>query len=96
MRFQPSKRLLGRCVLPLTLGFILPSYTLQCHSRAAEEVGMEAKTDNWGDLLEERRILRKKSAIYISHSTFYYNKLKSVILEINKKNSKCITSFPEK
>lgn len=49
MRFRPSKRLLGRCVLPLTLGFILPSYTLQCHSRTAEEVGMEAKTDNWGD-----------------------------------------------
>lgn len=46
-------------------------------------------------LFEERENLRKKSAIYISHSTFYYNKLKSVILEINKNDSKCITSFPE-
>lgn len=35
-------------------------------------------------LFEERRILRKKSTTSMSHSTFYCNKLKSVIFETKK------------
>ena len=48
IRFQPSQRLLGCFILPFDSWVNFTNYILQCCTRAVEEVGMEAKTDNLG------------------------------------------------
>lgn len=48
IRFQPSKRLLGRFILPFDSWVNFTNYILQCCTRTVGEVGMEAKTDHLG------------------------------------------------